>query len=190
MNANETFNEASQEKWVLTPTQTLEDLNLLSRLERDVVETLNARNESRKRRMCDFEAPSFDLGFSLLKSQKQEMKTNDQLNAKMIVNAHVPIAIEVPKPEVSVTRKSNRIQVGGTRRMGDFEAPSFDLGFSLLKSQKQGMKTNDQLDAKMIVNAPIIIATEVPKPKVGGTRKSNRIPKLSHAHKSPYYKRQ
>ncbi|GKC22263.1 hypothetical protein Tco_1024413 [Tanacetum coccineum] len=123
MNENETFNEAPQEKWVLTPTQMIDDLNLLSQLERDAIATLNERNESRKRTMCDFQGPSFDLGFSPLKSQKLEMKTNDQLDAKMIVNAPVPIAIEVQKS------------------------------------------------------------------KIGGSRKSNRIPKLSYAHKSPYYKR-
>ncbi|GJU19627.1 ulp1 protease family, C-terminal catalytic domain-containing protein [Tanacetum coccineum] len=81
MNENETFNKSSKEKWILTPTQTLDDLDFLSQLERDVVATLNARNEFRKRRFSDFEG-------------------------------------------------------------------------------------------------------------IGGTRKSNRIPKLSHAHKSPYYKRQ
>ncbi|GKC16943.1 hypothetical protein Tco_1013725, partial [Tanacetum coccineum] len=83
MNENETFNKASKEKWILTPTQTLDDLDLLSQLERDDVATLNARNESRKRRFGDFEGPSFDLGFSPLKSQKHEMETNDLSDAKM-----------------------------------------------------------------------------------------------------------
>ncbi|GJW21370.1 hypothetical protein Tco_0031992 [Tanacetum coccineum] len=82
MNENETLNEASQEKWILTQTQTLDDLDLLSQLEKDVVSTLNTRNKSRKRRIGDFEGPSFVLGFSPLKSQKHEMKTNDLSDAK------------------------------------------------------------------------------------------------------------
>ncbi|GJZ58913.1 ulp1 protease family, C-terminal catalytic domain-containing protein [Tanacetum coccineum] len=46
---------------------------------------------------------------------------------------------------------------------------------------KESIKAWDQ-------QVPITI--QFPKPGIGGTRKSNRIPKLSHAHKSPYYKRQ
>ncbi|GJX94285.1 hypothetical protein Tco_0348871 [Tanacetum coccineum] len=52
----------------------LDDLDLLSQLERDVIANLNAGNEYRKRRMYDFEAPSFDLVFprSNLKNMKQK----------------------------------------------------------------------------------------------------------------------
>ena len=107
---NETFNEASKEKWVLTPTQALDDFELLSQLERDAIATINARNESKKRRMNDFEAPSLDLVFSPLKSQKREGKTNNLLDATMIVDAPKPIAMEMPKQECGKTRKSHRIQ--------------------------------------------------------------------------------
>ncbi|PWA66942.1 ulp1 protease family, C-terminal catalytic domain-containing protein [Artemisia annua] len=52
-------------------------LQKAAKLERDVIATINARNESKKRRMDDFEAPSFDLGFSPLKSQKHERNPNE-----------------------------------------------------------------------------------------------------------------
>ncbi|PWA59002.1 ulp1 protease family, C-terminal catalytic domain-containing protein [Artemisia annua] len=107
---DETLNEASKEKWDLTPTQMLDDVDLLSQLERDAIATINARNESKKRRMDDFEAPSFDLGFSPLKSQKREGKTNNLLDATMVVDAPKPIAMEMPKQECGETRKSHRIQ--------------------------------------------------------------------------------